>query len=106
MRSLLIAEGVPAEAVVIEGAARSTRENALYVARLLSGETGAKVLVTSDYHMFRAVRAFRRAGLEVAPRPIPDALKRCQTRLKVWPVFVDEGMESAKIVYYAFRGWI
>lgn len=106
MRSLLIAEGVPAEAVVTEDAAGSTRENALYVARMLSGETGSKVLMTSDYHMFRAVRVFRKAGLAVAPRPIPDALKRYGARIYTWSAFVDEAAESGKIVYYALRGWI
>jgi uncharacterized SAM-binding protein YcdF (DUF218 family) len=56
--------------------------------------------------MFRAVRTFRKAGLEVSPRPIPDALKRYGTYPRVWPAFVDEASESLKIVYYACRGWI
>ena len=106
MRSLLIAEGVPADVVVTEDRARSTRENALDVGRLLAGDSGSKVLMTSDYHMFRAVRAFRKAGLDVAPRPIPDALKRAGNRLKLWQAFVEEALESIKILYYAFRGWI
>jgi uncharacterized SAM-binding protein YcdF (DUF218 family) len=62
--------------------------------------------MTSDYHMFRAVRTFRKAGLAVSPRPIPDALKRYGSRLNTWSAFVDETAESVKIVYYAFRGWI
>ena len=106
MRSLLIAEGVPPEVVVVEESAQSTRDSALNVRRLLSGEAGSKVLMTSDYHMFRAVRTFRKAGLEVSPRPIPDALKRYGTYPRVWPAFVDEASESLKIVYYACRGWI
>jgi len=92
--------------VVVEDAAKSTHENALYVARLLSREAGSKVLMTSEYHMFRAVRTFRKAGLEVSPRPIPDALKRYGNYFKVWSAFVDEANESVKIVYYACRGWI
>ncbi len=106
MRSLLVAEGVPPDVVVIEGAANSTRENALYVARLLANDPGSKVLMTSDYHMFRAIRAFRKAGLKVAPRPIPDALKSREAWLRLWPAFVEEAMESVKIVYYALKGWI
>jgi len=106
MRSLLIAEGVPPEVVVTEDAAKSTRENALYVARLLANDSGSKVLMTSDYHMFRAVRAFRKAGLKVAPRPIPDALKRVGNPSRLWPAFVEEAAESVKIVYYALKGWI
>ena len=106
MRNFLIAEGVPPSVVVTEEAANSTRENALYVARLLANDSGSKVLMTSDYHMFRAVRAFRKVGLKVAPRPIPDALKRVGNRLRLWPAFVDEAVESLKIVDYALRGWI
>jgi uncharacterized SAM-binding protein YcdF (DUF218 family) len=106
MRNFLIAEGVPPEVVVTEDAANSTRQNAMYVARLLANDSGSKVLLTSDYHMFRAVRAFRKVGLKVAPRPIPDALKRVGNPLRLWPAFVDEVAESVKIVYYAVRGWI
>jgi uncharacterized SAM-binding protein YcdF (DUF218 family) len=106
MRALLIAEGVPPEVVVSEDAARSTRENALCVARLLANDPGSKVLMTSDYHMFRAIRAFRKVGLKVAPRPIPDALKRTRTWLRLWPAFVEEAAETVKIVYYAVKGWI
>ena len=106
MRNLLIAEGVPAEAVVAEENSKTTHESAVNLTRLLRGEPGTKVLMTSDYHMFRSVRAFRRAGLEVAPRPVPDVLKRVGDRLRRWPAFVDEAVESVKIVYYAYRGWI
>jgi uncharacterized SAM-binding protein YcdF (DUF218 family) len=106
MRNLLIAEGVPPEVVVAEENSTSTHENALYTARLLSIEPGPKVLMTSDYHMFRAARAFRKAGLDVEPWPIPDALKRAGNWARTWPAFLDEAGESAKIVYYWARGWI
>jgi uncharacterized SAM-binding protein YcdF (DUF218 family) len=106
MRNLLVAEGVPLSAITVEENAASTRENAVNVARLLAGDSGSKVLLTSDFHMFRAVRAFRKAGLAVSPRPIPDAGKRARSLLKVWPAFLDEVSETAKIAYYASRGWI
>lgn len=106
MRRLMIAEGVPAEILVTEDASHSTHENALYTARLLAGEPGSKVLLTSDYHMFRAVRAFRKAGMNVLPRPIPDARKRAMNWLRRWQAFLDEASESSKIVYYFVRGWI
>jgi uncharacterized SAM-binding protein YcdF (DUF218 family) len=62
--------------------------------------------MTSEYHMFRASRVFQKAGVNVAPRPIPDALKRAGVTLKRWPVLVDELSETVKIGYYAARGWI
>ncbi len=106
MREILTAEGVPAPMVIEENASTSTHQNAVYVARLLAGDHGTKVLLTSDYHMFRAARAFRKSGLDVLPRPIPDADKRATRVLMRWPVFLDEGMETAKIAYYFVRGWI
>jgi uncharacterized SAM-binding protein YcdF (DUF218 family) len=106
MRRLLLAEGVPADVLVTEDASHSTHENGLYTARLLAGDHGSKVLLTSDYHMFRAVRAFRKAGMIVLPRPIPDVRKRAVYRLLRWQAFLDEATEASKIVYYFLRGWI
>ena len=106
MRRLLMAEGVPAEVLATEEASQSTHENALNTVRLLAGDTGSRVLLTSDYHMFRAVRAFRKVGMNVLPLPIPDARKRATQWLRRWPAFLDEATESAKIVYYFVRGWI
>jgi uncharacterized SAM-binding protein YcdF (DUF218 family) len=106
MHDFLVGHGVPADVVTLEETSTSTRENALNVARLLAGTPGTKVLLTSDYHMFRARRAFRKAGLEVRPRPFPDAIKQCSRYTGRWPAFVGLVVESAKIVYYFWRGWI
>lgn len=106
MRSLLIAEGVPAEAVIVEDEARSTRENALHIRRLLAADVGSKVLLTSDYHAFRAKRSFQKAGVDITARPIPDAMKRAINPLRRWPAFLDEVAETGKIAYYFLRGWI
>jgi uncharacterized SAM-binding protein YcdF (DUF218 family) len=106
MRNLMVSEGVAAEAILTENESMSTRENALAAARLLAGDSGSKVLLTSDYHMFRAARAFRKAGLEIAPYPIPDARKRATLLLRRWPAFLDEAAETGKIAYYSVRGWI
>src|SRR4051812_6187519 len=76
IRQFLVCQNVPAEVILTETVSRDTRENALNVARLLSGDSGSKVLLTSDYHMYRASRAFAKAGLHVVPRPFPDALKQ------------------------------
>jgi uncharacterized SAM-binding protein YcdF (DUF218 family) len=106
MRDLLVWKGVPAGEVLAETASWSTRESALNTARLLAGDAGSKVLLTSDYHMFRAARAFRKAGVRFSPRPIPDARKRATRLLRRWPAFLDEATETIKIAYYFVRGWI
>jgi uncharacterized SAM-binding protein YcdF (DUF218 family) len=106
MRDFLVGHGVPATAIRVEEASRSTRENALCVQRLLAGVPGRKLLVTSDYHMFRARRAFEKAGLHVVPDPFPDVLKNYNHLQNRWGIFLNLCVETAKIGYYWIRGWI
>jgi uncharacterized SAM-binding protein YcdF (DUF218 family) len=106
MQTFLIFQGVPADSILLETSSTSTRENALYTSRLLVGQPGRMILLTSDYHMFRASRAFRKAGLAILPRPFPDALKRATRWRNRWDVFQDEVIETAKILGYFVRGWI
>jgi len=106
MRNFLVHSGVPAERIETDLNSRSTRESALQCAARLRGMTGTKVLLTSDYHMHRAVRCFRAAGLDVAPRPIPDARKQYMQIEERWSVFLSLVKETAKIVYYRLRGWM
>jgi len=106
MRKFVVCAGVPEAAAKAEVQSRSTRENALFAREMLDGRPGRKVLLTSDYHMFRAWRTFRKAGIAVDPRPIPDMLKRAG----VWrnrPILVmDLMIETGKIGYYWLRDWI
>jgi uncharacterized SAM-binding protein YcdF (DUF218 family) len=106
MRDFLAAHGVPREAIQIETQSRSTHENALQVAELLARVPGRKILLTSDYHMFRAHHAFKKAGLDVLPRPFPDVRKRAIGWAGRWPAFLDLVLETIKIGYYQARGWI
>ena len=106
MQDFLLCHGIPAEAIVLEPKSKSTRENALFTRELLATEPGTKVLLTSDYHMLRAHRAFLKAGLMVEPRPIPDVRKRSTRWRGRWPAFLDLMQEYCKIAYYRARGWI
>jgi uncharacterized SAM-binding protein YcdF (DUF218 family) len=98
--------GVPTDVIQLEQQSRSTRENAAYVLQMLGSAPAQVVLMTSDYHMFRASRVFSKAGMRIVPYPIPHALKLSGRFATRWPAFLDEAMESVKIVYYATRGWI
>jgi uncharacterized SAM-binding protein YcdF (DUF218 family) len=106
MAEFVESQGVPPERVVRETRSTSTRENALYTQPLLANSASPPVLLTSDFHMFRARRAFEKLGIVVQPRPIPDALKRATTWRGRWPAFLDVASETVKIVYYYARGWI
>jgi uncharacterized SAM-binding protein YcdF (DUF218 family) len=106
MRGVLVSHGVPPEVVVEEVYSLSTRQSALYAKPILDRMDGRKVLMTSDYHMFRAARAFRKAGIEFLPRPVPDARKRASHWYLRWGVFLDLVQETVKIGYYYAQGWI
>jgi uncharacterized SAM-binding protein YcdF (DUF218 family) len=106
IRDFLLAQGVPAADITVEPNATTTRENALFSKPLLAGLPGRKVLLTSDYHMLRARMVFRKAGIAVIPRPIPDAYKRAVHPSNRWNVFLDLCVESAKLLGYFTRGWI
>jgi len=84
MTELLLAEGVPAEAIRCEGSSRTTVENFRNAQALLGGK--ARVLVvTSDYHVRRAVKTAKRVGLRArgVAAPLPhDALWICNRMLE------------------------
>lgn len=106
MRDYMVCQGVPPGQVIVEDRSTSTRENALFTAQILRGIPGPYVLLTSDFHMYRAHRAFSKAGVTVLPRPFPDAGKRLVDWRWRWNVFLDLMTETAKIGYYRVRGWI
>jgi uncharacterized SAM-binding protein YcdF (DUF218 family) len=106
MRDFVVAYGIPRDAILTEDRSLDTHENALFTAELLRNDPGEKVLLTSDYHMFRASRAFRKAGLAVSPLPFPDAQKRAGNLLERWSVFCLLSVETIRIAYYGIRGWI
>jgi uncharacterized SAM-binding protein YcdF (DUF218 family) len=106
MKQFMVCQSVPSGSIVTDTWSTSTRENALAVRRLLSNEGGEMVLLTSDYHMFRARRVFAKAGLRVLPGAFPDAVKAGQTWQNRWPVFLELCAETVKIGYYYARGWM
>jgi uncharacterized SAM-binding protein YcdF (DUF218 family) len=67
MGKLLVELGVPAQAIVVESASRNTRENVAYMQAIVADEPVA--LVTSAYHMPRALRLARHYGLNAFAFP-------------------------------------
>lgn len=66
----LVAMGIAPDRLVLEDQSRNTVENAQLTAPLLGKASGVTLLVTSAFHMPRAVGLFRRAGLSVVPWPV------------------------------------
>ena len=68
MGRLLEALGVARERITLESRSRDTYENAVFTKRLVNPAPGQRwLLVTSGWHMPRAMGCFRKAGFAVEP---------------------------------------
>lgn len=103
MRRLAREMGVPAEAIIVEGAARSTHENAVLASEVL-GSRGADgvVLVTDQLHMRRAVQSFSGAGLAVERASVPIT----EGHVNNVDMLLAGAREIAALAYYSSQGWL
>ena len=64
MRNYLLRHGVPENAIIMEAQSTTTRENMAY-SKAIMDENGYKsaLIVTSDYHLWRAMQLADRAGI-------------------------------------------
>jgi uncharacterized SAM-binding protein YcdF (DUF218 family) len=70
IKNLLVDLGIPQSAILIEDKSRNTRENAVYSKAILQKENLTKIiLVTSAFHMERALHEFHDPEIEIFPCP-------------------------------------
>ncbi len=70
-RRLLVAMGVDSQRITLETRSRNTDENARFTAALVHPESGQTwLVVTSAYHMPRAMGLFRKAGFDAVADPV------------------------------------
>ncbi len=105
-QTLLTALGVPQDRLILETKSRDTYENAVYLKESFtrSGEVGPGkrwVLITSAFHMPRAIGAFRQAGFDVEPWPVDY---RTRGRADLTRPF-DKVSEGLRRVDAATREW-
>jgi uncharacterized SAM-binding protein YcdF (DUF218 family) len=106
--------GIPQSAIIFEGNSRNTRENAVETLRLLKNRQLNRVLlVTSAFHMPRALASFRGVGINAIPSPSSISAESSQPALLNWIPSLD-GLgttrsvvhEKIGILVYRMRGWI
>jgi uncharacterized SAM-binding protein YcdF (DUF218 family) len=101
-RRLWEALGIDASRIIIEDKSRNTVENAVFSRELVKPKPSERwLLVTSAYHMPRAVGIFRKAGFPAEPYPVDwrtrgpedalrpfatlgDGLRRTDTAVREW----------------------
>jgi len=99
----LEALGISPSRIVLEEKSRTTHENAEFLWQILKPATGDRfVLVTSAYHMPRAVGAFRKVGFDVVAWPVDYRTRGPQD---VWRTFatLPAGLER---VDFAAKEWL
>jgi uncharacterized SAM-binding protein YcdF (DUF218 family) len=108
----LLEEGIARPRIALEDKSRSTHENAVYGKRLLQPKPGENwVLITSAYHMPRAVACFRAVGWPVIPYPVDftvdpaTGLEPDFSLLDGLNTSTTAGKEWVGLVAYRIFGW-
>ena len=114
MRDVMLVMGVPAEAMILEDESADTHENAVKSAKTLSDLNVNRILlVTSAFHMPRAVPLFRNQGLYVIPAPtdfgqvildstLPGGIPGIKNLVRT----TDALHEIVGYQVYRMRGWL
>ena len=101
-RSLLRNSGLDPERLTLESRSRNTFENALYTRNLVDPPAGARwLLVTSAYHLPRAVGCFRRVGFDVVPYPVDFRTRGEEDTFRPF----NRASEGLRRVDLAMREW-
>jgi uncharacterized SAM-binding protein YcdF (DUF218 family) len=110
-RPYLVARGVPPRALVLENRSLTTYENAKYTRAILgNGHYESVILVTSAYHLPRALLDFRRFGVTVIPfasnqRALVPTLTPRWAHLVNTAVVLHEWVGIAQFHVYRRLGW-
>jgi uncharacterized SAM-binding protein YcdF (DUF218 family) len=103
---LFEALGVARERLALESKSRDTYENATLTARLVDPKPGERwLLVTSAWHMPRAMGAFRQAGFKVEPWPVDYRAARGFGALRLQSS-VPEGLRRIDFVVREYVGLV
>lgn len=95
--------GIPAERLILESEARNTEENARFLRQAVDAQPGETwLLVTSAFHMPRAMGLFRRAGFDVVPWPADYLTAGAEQ----FGLKLTEPAENLSVATVALREWV
>jgi uncharacterized SAM-binding protein YcdF (DUF218 family) len=105
-RRLLVALGVDPQRIMLETRSRNTDENARFAAALVHPLTGQTwLIVTSAYHMPRAMGLFRKAGFAATAYPVD--YRTVGGRANWWPeANLPRGLEVFDLAAHEWIGLI
>jgi uncharacterized SAM-binding protein YcdF (DUF218 family) len=109
MKELAVVHGVPASAIILETKAGNTYENVTAVREILERRGWRQILlVSSPYHMRRALLTWRKVAPAITVVPAPVSGSQFYSHKHGASLEQIRGIlqEYAAIVVYWWRGWI
>lgn len=104
IRQFFIDAGIAPERIVVEDNSRDTYENALLTRQILNPQQrDVWLLITSAFHMPRAIGAFRQVGFNVIPFPV-DFRTRNAHDLFGFPGSVASGLQQTDLAVLEWIG--
>lgn len=104
-RRFLTDLGVSAEKIITEDQSRDTFENARYsIGICKKNNFRAPIVITSAFHLKRAVMNFKKAGMEVIP--FPAAYKTWPNRKYGWQDYLPESFDNTRAAVKEYLGLI
>ncbi|WP_024851816.1 YdcF family protein [Hydrogenovibrio kuenenii] len=100
-KQLLTTMGIAPERLIIESNSRNTYENFKYIYSLLPNRNGNYLLVTSAFHMARAVGVAQKFGIHVTPYPVD--FRSNSAKIRTWDF---DFFDHLKTLEPAWKEWI
>ena len=99
--------GIPADAILLEKTANTTREESMRIGELLLSRNARRILlVTQSLHMRRAKLVFERAGFQVMPSPSDEYPRIASGPANRFWLMFRVLQESLGLLYYRVAGYI
>lgn len=114
MKDVLAVMGVPGEDMLLETQSLNTHDNAVYSTQMLGARDMDRILlVTSAFHMRRALASFEAQGLDVLPAPTDYQRLVARSVLPGWLPGVGNLSRTTYALHeiigyqvYRWRGWL
>ena len=96
--------GIAEDRILVEDASRNTQENARFVKMMINPKPNEKwVLMTSAFHMPRALGSFQKVGFDVLPLPVDYRTSGWQDLLKI-EYYARDGIDKTDIAAKEYVG--
>ena len=101
---LLETLGISRDRVILEDRSRNTVENALFSKLIVDPKRGERwLLVTSAFHMPRAIGVFRKAGFPIEPYPVDWRTRGAEDMMRPFAV-ISDGLQRSDTAAHEWIG--